>query len=135
MFELNCSFKQHRFFLLGGSAPRCCKPDHSVRQVYGWFLHLYQISVAAGLCGYLLLILEVFGVGLLLRPIGVPATLSLLMVWYAAVPLSFSAFQTMAQVLPRHLSPDPTAPLVRPGLLADGYCLDHANQCGIMRLW
>lgn len=89
-----------------------------MRQVYGWFLHLYQISVAAGLCGYLLLILEVFGVGLLLRPIGVPATLSLLMVWCAAVPISFSAFRTMAQVLPRHLAPSPTVPLVCPGLLA-----------------
>lgn len=84
-WQQTCSFKRHRFFLLVGSAPRCCEPDHSVRQVYGWFLHLYQISVAAGLCGYLLLILEVFGVGRLLRPIGVPATLSLLMVWYAAV--------------------------------------------------
>ena len=39
--------------------------------------------MAAGLSGYLLLILEVFGVGLLLRPLGVPASLSLLMVWCA----------------------------------------------------
>ena len=51
------------------------------RQVYGWFLGLYKVSVAAGLGGYLLLVLEVFGIGLLLRPAGVPATLSLLLVW------------------------------------------------------
>lgn len=49
--------------------------------MYSWFLGLYKVSVAAGMSGYLLLILEVFGVGLLLRPLGVPASLSLLMVW------------------------------------------------------
>lgn len=54
-----------------------------MRQVYGWFLGLYKVSVAAGLGGYLLLVLEVFGIGLLLRPAGVPATLSLLLVWCA----------------------------------------------------
>ena len=134
MFELNCSFTQHRFFLLGGSAPRCCEPDHSVRQVYGWFLHLYQISVAAGLSGYLLLILEVFGVGLLLRPIGVPATLSLLMVWYAAVPLSLSAFRIhgagpAAPPFPRsHRASCP------PWASCRWLLLNHANQCGYVRL-
>lgn len=55
-----------------------------MRQVYGWFLGLYKVSVAAGLGGYLLLVLEVFGIGLLLRPAGVPATLSLLLVWCAS---------------------------------------------------
>ncbi|KAK9833314.1 hypothetical protein WJX81_005662 [Elliptochloris bilobata] len=57
-------------------------PRTTPRLVYGWFLGLYKVSVAAGLCGYVLLFGEVFGAGLLLRPAGVPASLSLLLVWY-----------------------------------------------------
>ena len=63
------------------------KPGAGARQVYGWFLGLYKVSVAAGLGGYLLLVLEVFGIGLLLRPAGVPATLSLLLVWCARLEM------------------------------------------------
>ena len=70
-----------------GSVPCACEPEARPRQVYGWFLGLYKVSVAAGLGGYLLLVLEVFGVGLLLRPAGIPATLSLLLVWCARPPV------------------------------------------------
>jgi hypothetical protein len=37
--------------------------------VYGWFLATYKVSVAVGMTGYLLLLLDMFGVGLLLARI------------------------------------------------------------------
>ena len=50
-------------------------------QVYAWFLRTHQVSVAVGGVGYLLLLLELFGVGPILRFL-YPATLSIMMVWY-----------------------------------------------------
>ena len=35
-------------------------------QVYAWFLGTYKCSVAVGMAGYFLLVLDMFGVGLLL---------------------------------------------------------------------
>ena len=50
-------------------------------QVYAWFLHAHQISVAVGGVGYLLLLLELFGLGPILRFL-CPASLSIMLVWY-----------------------------------------------------
>lgn len=35
-------------------------------QVYTWFLATYKVSVAVGMSGYFMLVLDMFGVGLLL---------------------------------------------------------------------
>jgi phosphopentomutase len=35
-------------------------------QVYAWFLATYKVSVFVGMCGYFLLVLDMFGVGLLM---------------------------------------------------------------------
>lgn len=35
-------------------------------QVYAWFLGTYKVSVFVGMCGYFLLVLDMFGVGLLM---------------------------------------------------------------------
>lgn len=50
-------------------------------QVYGWFLAAYKVSVAVGMTGYILLILDMFGVGLLLAKFVEPG-LSLILLWY-----------------------------------------------------
>ena len=41
-------------------------------QVYSWFMATHKVSVAAGLAGYLLLIVEMSGLGVLLRPLLAP---------------------------------------------------------------
>eukprot|EP00878_Enallax_costatus_P016585 GHUV01017403.1.p1 GENE.GHUV01017403.1~~GHUV01017403.1.p1 ORF type:complete len:180 (+),score=51.21 GHUV01017403.1:487-1026(+) len=51
------------------------------RKVYGWFLATYKVSVAVGMTGYILLILDMFGVGLLLAKYVEPG-LSLVLLWY-----------------------------------------------------
>jgi RING finger protein 121 len=50
-------------------------------QVYGWFLGAYKVSVAVGVSGYILLVLDMFGIGLLLARWVEPG-LSLLLLWY-----------------------------------------------------
>lgn len=50
-------------------------------QVYTFFLGVYKTSVVVGVGGYALLVLEIFGVGVLLRPLFGP-TLSIQMLWY-----------------------------------------------------
>ena len=49
--------------------------------MYTLFLAIYKTSVVVGFGGYILLILELFGIGLLLRPLLSP-TLSIQMLWY-----------------------------------------------------
>jgi RING finger protein 121 len=49
--------------------------------VYGWFLAAYKVSVAVGVSGYILLVLDMFGIGLLLAKLVEPG-LSLLLLWY-----------------------------------------------------
>lgn len=41
----------------------------SLLQVYAWFMVVFRLSVGAGFCGYILLLLEFTGLGLLLRPL------------------------------------------------------------------
>ena len=48
--------------------------------MYRWFLGVFRVSIAVGFCGYVLLILEIFGIGLLLRPLLSPVT-ALVAVW------------------------------------------------------
>ena len=50
-------------------------------QVYTLFLAIYKTSIVVGFGGYILLILELFGIGLLLRPVLSPI-LSIQMLWY-----------------------------------------------------
>ncbi len=50
-------------------------------QVYSWFMATHKVSVAAGLAGYLLLIVEMSGLGVLLRPLLAPTT-ALVLLWY-----------------------------------------------------
>lgn len=42
-------------------------------QVYAWFMIVFRLSVGVGFAGYVLLLLEFTGVGLLLRPLLGPA--------------------------------------------------------------
>lgn len=49
--------------------------------MYGWFLAAYKVSVAVGMTGYILLILDMFGIGLLLAKYVEPG-LSLVLLWY-----------------------------------------------------
>ena len=49
--------------------------------MYSYFLGIYKVSVAIGLAGYALLILEFFGMGPLLRPVLAP-TASFMLLWY-----------------------------------------------------
>lgn len=51
----------------------CCCPH----QVYTWFLATYKASVAVGMSGYFLLVLDMFGVGLLLAKFVEPGVLLL----------------------------------------------------------
>eukprot|EP00879_Flechtneria_rotunda_P021404 GHRR01022561.1.p1 GENE.GHRR01022561.1~~GHRR01022561.1.p1 ORF type:complete len:231 (+),score=50.92 GHRR01022561.1:172-864(+) len=51
------------------------------RQVYGWFLAAYKVSVFVGMMGYILLVLDMFGVGLLLAKVVEPG-LSVMLLWY-----------------------------------------------------
>ena len=46
-----------------------------------FFLAVYKTSVVVGVAGYVLLVLELLGIGALLRPLLSPA-LSLQMLWY-----------------------------------------------------
>lgn len=49
-------------------------------QVYAWFLGTYKLSVFVGMTGYFLLVLDMFGVGLLLARYVEPGA----WVWWAA---------------------------------------------------
>ena len=49
--------------------------------MYTFFLAVYKTSVVVGAAGYGLLVLELFGVGALLRPLLSPV-LSIQMLWY-----------------------------------------------------
>ncbi len=49
--------------------------------MYSWFVGTHKVSVAAGLAGYLLLIVEMSGLGVLLRPLLAP-TAALVLLWY-----------------------------------------------------
>ena len=106
--------------------------------MYGWFLGLYKVSVAAGLGGYLLLVLEVFGIGLLLRPAGVPATLSLLLVWCAR-SFMLSPGACMTGVTSASPSANCTAIAVRtaasPALACAGTVCTLASWGGIALRW
>ncbi|PSC69567.1 RING finger 121 [Micractinium conductrix] len=51
------------------------------KQVYAWFMVVFRLSVGAGFCGYILLLLEFTGLGLLLRPLLGPGA-ALTAVWY-----------------------------------------------------
>lgn len=49
-------------------------------QVYRWFFIVFRTSVAVGFAGYVLLVLEIFGLGVLLRPLLSPAA-ALVAIW------------------------------------------------------
>lgn len=49
-------------------------------QIYRWFTFTFRASVAFGVAGYGLLLAEIFGLGLLLRPLLSPAA-ALVAVW------------------------------------------------------
>ncbi|KAF8065963.1 rnf121 [Scenedesmus sp. PABB004] len=51
------------------------------RRVYAWFLGAHRVSVGVGMAGYALLVLDMFGVGLLLARWVEPG-LSLVLLWY-----------------------------------------------------
>lgn len=51
------------------------------RRVYGWFIGVYKVSTFLGFTGYVLILLEVFGLGELMRFI-LPKGFSLLLLWY-----------------------------------------------------
>lgn len=58
----------------GGAGGATCNPipvPHltSPLQVYAWFMIVFRLSVGVGFAGYVLLLLEFTGVGLLLRPL------------------------------------------------------------------
>ena len=57
------------------------RPEHHLLQVYTLFLAIYKTSIVVGFGGYVLLILELFGIGLLFRPVLSPI-LSIQMLWY-----------------------------------------------------
>ena len=61
------------------SALNLCPPNHS--QVYSWFLGTHKVSVTAGMAGYALVVVEMTGLGELLRPVLRPAT-CLTVLWY-----------------------------------------------------
>lgn len=50
-------------------------------KVYTFFLAVYKTSVFVGFGGYVLLVLELLGIGLLMRPVLSPV-LSIQMLWY-----------------------------------------------------
>ena len=49
--------------------------------MYTWFLWVYKVSVAVGMAGYVLFLLELMGIGALLRPV-VPQSLAVMLIWY-----------------------------------------------------
>jgi RING finger protein 121 len=49
--------------------------------VYTWFLAAYKVSVAVGMTGYVMLIFEIFGLGILINLI-LPQGTSILLIWY-----------------------------------------------------
>lgn len=49
--------------------------------MYTWFLGVYKVSIALGITAYILILLEMFGIGLLLSWL-IPKDLSILMLWY-----------------------------------------------------
>ena len=51
-------------------------------QVYTFFLAVYKVAWTLGVAGYVLLVLDLFGVGLLLTTMGAPPGLSLILLWY-----------------------------------------------------
>ncbi|KAI8467837.1 MAG: hypothetical protein J3K34DRAFT_460175 [Monoraphidium minutum] len=52
------------------------------RKVYTFFLAAYQVAWTLGVAGYILLILDLFGIGLLLAAIGLPPGTSFVLLWY-----------------------------------------------------
>jgi RING finger protein 121 len=50
-------------------------------QVYTWFLGAYKISTAIGMTGYIMLICEIFGLGIVFDLI-LPKGTSILLIWY-----------------------------------------------------
>ena len=60
--------------------PRCNPCRRCRRQVYRWFFLVFRASVVVGVAGYALLRAEIFGLGLLLRPLLSPAA-ALVAVW------------------------------------------------------
>lgn len=61
--------------------PQTLIPVPRRAQVYSWFLGTHKVSVAAGLAGYGLLVVEMTGIGALLRPVLSP-TGALILLWY-----------------------------------------------------
>ncbi len=49
--------------------------------MYTWFLAAYKVSVAVGMTGYVMLICEIFGLGVLLDLL-LPKGTSILLIWY-----------------------------------------------------
>jgi hypothetical protein len=50
-------------------------------QVYSWFLLAHKVSVALGVTGYILVVVEMFGVGAVMRPV-LPQSLCVCLLWY-----------------------------------------------------
>ncbi len=67
------------FFLHKASQKRMA--SHIPRTIFAWFLGVYRISVAAGVLGYILLLLFLFDPGILRQHI-LPAGLPFTMLWY-----------------------------------------------------
>ena len=49
--------------------------------MYSFFFSVYWASVVTGMLGYFLLVLEIIGIGALIRPV-LPVTASLQLLWY-----------------------------------------------------
>lgn len=64
------------------SRRQTARPAGPLPQVYTFFLAAYKIAWTLGVAGYVLLILDLFGVGLLLTALGLPAGTSLVLLWY-----------------------------------------------------
>jgi hypothetical protein len=56
--------------------------SHAPPQVYAFFLGAYQVAWTLGVAGYILLVLDLFGIGLLLAVVGVPPGTSFVLLWY-----------------------------------------------------
>lgn len=46
-----------------------CHPPQPPMQVYAWFMIVFRLSVGTGFAGYILLLLDFTGAGMLLRPL------------------------------------------------------------------
>lgn len=92
--------------------------------MYTFFLGVYKTSIVVGVSGYMLLLLELFGIGALLRPILSPS-LSIQMLWYG---LYFGVLgRDCAEVVSDTLvSPSPSHP---PGIWGQ-----RASNTGILEM-